>query len=124
MQAGNTEAAAPAGFPQAEKSEAAVTQQCLFENADVEISPLTGLRFRLEREYAHGCCKNIASIHAAKGPRAAELRCADCGKHRGWLPRATASWLLDVLAFWPEANHETHVLRNVKATDPRDSGLW
>jgi hypothetical protein len=86
--------------------------------------PLAGLRLRLEGEYAHGCCKNEAIVHAGKGPHAAELRCADCGKHCGWLPRGAANWLLDVLSFWPEAKQRTHTLRNVKATDPRGSGLW
>jgi hypothetical protein len=85
---------------------------------------LTGLRLKLEGDYAKQCCKNEAIVHAGKGPHAAELRCANCRKHCGWLPKAAASWFLDVLAFWPEAKQETHILRNVKATDPRGSGHW
>src|SRR5262249_20876756 len=97
--------------------------QCLFEDAEVEgqreVSPLDGLRLRLEGQYAQGCHNNIAIIRVGKGLHVAELRCAGCGKHCGWLPKAAANWLLDILAFWPEAKKETHVLRNVKATHPR-----
>src|SRR5262245_13066957 len=124
MQAGNAEAATSAGLPQTTKSEAVVTQECLFEDAEVKTSSLTGLRLRLEGEYARGCCKNIAIVHAGKGPNAAELHCTDCGTHCGWLPKAAANWLLDILAFWPEAKREMHVLRSVKGTDSRGSGLW
>jgi hypothetical protein len=123
MQAGNAEAATSAGLPRAAKSEALVTQQALLEEVEVETAPLTGLRLRLEGQYAHGCHNNIAIVHAGKAPHAAELRCAECGKHCGWLPKAAANWLLDILAFWPEAKNETH-LRHVKGTDPRGSGLW
>ena len=123
MQARNAEAAAPAGFSKSTKGKATVT---LFEDteAESEVSPLDGLRLSLEGAHAKACCNNIAIVHAGKGPHTAELRCADCGKHCGWLPKAAANWLLDILAFWPEAKNETHVLRNVKGTDPRGSGLW
>ena len=87
-------------------------------------TPLDGMRLSLEGAYAKACCNNIAIVRAGKGPHAAELRCADCGKHCGWLPKAAANWLLDILVFWPEAKNETHVLRNVKTTDPRGQGLW
>ena len=106
-----------------------MTQQSLFEkDPEAEspsvVSPLNGLRLRLEGKYLRGCHDNIAIVHAGKGPHAAELRCADCNKHCGWLPKPAANWLLDVLAHWPGAKNETHILRNVKATDPRDSGTW
>jgi hypothetical protein len=120
VQAGNAEAATSAGLPRGIEGGAAVTQQSLFQDG-IGASPLNGLHLRLEGEYARGCCKNVAIV--GKGPRA-ELRCADCGKHCGWLPKAAASWLLDVFAFWPEAKNETHALRNVKGTDPRGSENW
>jgi hypothetical protein len=123
MQARNAAVATSVGLLQASKSEADVTQRCLVEDAEVEgpseVSPLDGLRLRLEGEYARGCCKNVAIVHAGKGQHAAELRCAACEKHCGWLPKSAANWLLDILAFWPEAKTETQVLRNVKATHPR-----
>jgi hypothetical protein len=124
MQAGNAEAATSAGLPRGIEGRAAVTQQSLLRDAEIEDSPLNGLRLSLEGEYAKQCHKNIAVVHAGKGPHAAELRCADCGKHCGWLPKPAANWLLGVLAFWPEAKNETHILRNVKGTDPRGSRNW
>ena len=40
------------------------------------------------------CCDNLATIHPRPdGPHAAELRCAGCGKHRGWLPRVALDFL-------------------------------
>jgi hypothetical protein len=120
VQAGNAEATTAAGVSKGGKSRAIVT---LFEDTDAEsrsaVSPLDGLRLSLQGAYAESCCDNIAIVRAGKGPHAAELSCAVCGKHCGWLPKAAAKWLLDILAFWPEAKRETHVLRNVKATDPR-----
>jgi len=125
MQARNAEAATSAGLSRRIKGKATVT---LFEDTEggsqSEVSPLTGLRLRLEGKYASKCCKNIAIVHPGKGSHAAELRCADCSRHCGWLPRAAANWLLDVLAFWPNAKQETHILTNVKDSDPRGSGLW
>ncbi|GAB5501172.1 MAG: hypothetical protein PsegKO_34830 [Pseudohongiellaceae bacterium] len=39
-----------------------------------------------------GTCKNCGSasqtVHAGKGPHAAELRCRDCERHMGWLAKA------------------------------------
>jgi hypothetical protein len=118
MQAGNAAATAAPRLPQDRREEAAVTQQGVFEDAEVLTSPLTGLRLRLEGEYAQGCHNNIAIVHAGKGPNAAELRCANCSKQCGWLPKAAANWLLDVVASWPELKQETHTLRNVKTADP------
>ena len=40
---------------------------------------------RTDRE--RSCCENLATIHVGKGPHGAELRCAGCGRHRGWLPQ-------------------------------------
>jgi hypothetical protein len=78
-------------------------------------SPINGMRLRLERkEDKKGCCQNIAIIRAGKAPHVGELRCAECDRHRGWLPKEAANWLLTVLAFWPEAKNDVHVLRDTK----------
>jgi hypothetical protein len=125
MQAGNAATATSAGVFEGAKRRAIVT---LFEDTEAEsksaVSPLDGLRLSLQGAYTKACCDSVVIVGAGKGSYAAELRCADCGKHCGWLPKAAANWLLDILAFWPEARNETHVLRNVKGTDPRGSGLW
>ena len=78
-------------------------------------SPLHGLRLKLERK-ADGesrCCTDFAVVYAGKGPHTAELRCANCGSHRGWLPKEAASWLLTVLTHFPEARADVHAIRNI-----------
>jgi hypothetical protein len=42
------------------------------------------------------CCDNLATIHPRyDGPHAAELRCAGCDKHRGWLPKVALDFLAE-----------------------------
>ena len=65
-------------------------------------------RVRLDRtiDQRSTCCgNNVAIVHVGKGPHAAELRCADCGAHRGWLPKAIADFLMATISQfgWPEA---------------------
>jgi hypothetical protein len=52
---------------------------------------------RLERSIDHSnpCCGNLAFVYAGRGPHAAELKCAACGNHRGWLPKNALSFLLE-----------------------------
>jgi hypothetical protein len=56
-----------------------------------DASPLIGLKVKIER--ATACCANpdIATISRGAGTHYAELTCAACGVHRGWLSRKTAS---------------------------------
>jgi hypothetical protein len=94
-----------------------VKQPCLSE--DAETSPLHGLRFKLERKADHGCCTNFGVVHGGKKPYAAELRCAGCGSHRGRLPKEAANWLLVVLAHFPAAKTDVHIIRDTPATSAR-----
>jgi hypothetical protein len=96
-----------------------VKQQCLFEAA--EASRLHGLRLKLERkaDLKNGCCTNFAVVHAGKGPHTAELRCGNCGSHRGRLPKEAANWLLVVLARFPTAKTDVHVIQDTPATSAR-----
>jgi hypothetical protein len=50
---------------------------------------------RLERaiDRARPCCGNYATIHNAPPPHVAELRCAHCNQHRGWLAREAYSFI-------------------------------
>jgi hypothetical protein len=52
---------------------------------------------RLERsiDQAKPCCGNTAFVHAGHRPHVAELRCAVCGKHRGWLSKNALSFILE-----------------------------
>jgi hypothetical protein len=64
------------------------------------LSPLTGLRVQLDRpvDRERPCCHNICTIAPGKGPHAGELFCTSCGRHRGWLSKATAQWIESVIA--------------------------
>jgi hypothetical protein len=80
------------------------------------LSPLVGLKLKLERktDLKDACCKGSGIVHVGKKPHAAELRCSGCGKHKGWLDRLTVNRLLDVLAHFPEARNDVHVIRDQK----------
>lgn len=52
---------------------------------------LVQLDRRMDREKP--CCGNTATIGGGKGPHAAELRCAGCGRHRGWLPKSALDFV-------------------------------
>jgi hypothetical protein len=90
-------------------------QKELFSDAPPS-SPIDGMRLKLERkiDLQKPCCSNVAIVRAGKGPHASELRCAKCDSHRSWLPKEAANRLLTVLAFWPEAKIDVHVLRGSK----------
>jgi hypothetical protein len=42
------------------------------------------------------CCENLATIRPGNGPHGAELRCAGCGRHRGWLPKQAVDFLASI----------------------------
>src|SRR5690349_6995639 len=47
------------------------------------------------------CCENIAVVHARPtGVHAAELRCANCNAHRGWLRREAFEFLTEAVRLW------------------------
>jgi hypothetical protein len=77
-----------------------------------EIGKLDGLRFTLDRkrDRKDPCCKNEGVIHAVAG--VPEIWCAHCGMGRGELYPQAVEWMLNVLAFWPDAANETHTLRD------------
>jgi hypothetical protein len=53
------------------------------------------LLVRLDRttDRLHPCCDNLAVLRPGKAPHVAELRCANCNRHRGWLPKAVLDFL-------------------------------
>lgn len=59
---------------------------------------LFGMRVRLKAADDRPCCPNntVAVIGGPPGPHAAQLKCASCGAHRGWLSKDTVSWLIAV----------------------------
>lgn len=58
--------------------------------------PLRGFEIKLDRDIdrINRCCENRAIIHASKEPHGGELRCSGCDRHRGWLSKTTANFLL------------------------------
>ena len=94
---------------------AATCKKELFNDAP-PLSPIDGMRLKLERkiDLQKPCCSNTAIIRAGKGPHAAELRCAKCDSHRGWLPREAVNGLQVMIANFPEAKNDIHVFRDSK----------
>jgi hypothetical protein len=57
-------------------------------------NPVTpALRARLDQPLKT-CCGNVALVAPGKGPHAAELRCAGCDAHRGWLAKQAFASIL------------------------------
>lgn len=57
---------------------------------------LTGLPIKLARTIDRPCAEcgeRAVIIDAGAGSHAAALRCACCGRHRGWLPTTVADFL-------------------------------
>jgi hypothetical protein len=51
-------------------------------------------------DHAKPCCENLAIVHPRKGVHAAELRCANCNKHRGWMRKEAYTFLTEVARLW------------------------
>src|SRR6476660_6912051 len=67
----------------------------LFATAAEERGPLVGLAVQLPD--ACRCGRDVARIGPPAGPHLAELRCARCERHRGWLPRAAHRFLVETV---------------------------
>jgi hypothetical protein len=64
-------------------------------------APLQIVRLDRSIDRERPCCQNLATIRPTPdGPHAAELRCAGCQKHRGWLPREAMNFLAGVARLW------------------------
>ena len=66
-------------------------------NLHLLFSPI-GLRLKLDRtvDRLRPCCSNIATIDHGRAHHAAGLRCTQCGRFRGWLPRQGFQFLTDL----------------------------
>jgi hypothetical protein len=86
--------------------------------------PLIGLRIRLDRtkDVPCGACgQTDVVIGPGTGPHAASLRCASCGRHRGWLPSAFADFLADVISRFGRPS-QTITIRNSNSEFAATSG--
>jgi hypothetical protein len=64
------------------------------------MTDLLGLPIKLARTIDGPCaaCGDIAIvIGSSVGPHTASLRCARCDRHRGWLPKPVADFLIDLV---------------------------
>jgi hypothetical protein len=59
------------------------------------IDALIGLTLRLDRtaDRHNGCCEHRGVVRAGVAMHAYAIRCAKCGKHRGWIKQSTAELL-------------------------------
>lgn len=57
------------------------------------VAPPTLVRLDRSIDRQHPCCDNLAVAGPGKAQHAAELRCAACNKHRGWVPKAALDFL-------------------------------
>jgi hypothetical protein len=71
------------------------SQLNMFVATPEERSPLIGLTVRLPDHCR--CGSDVARIGPPVGPHLAELRCAHCGHHRGWLPRQAHQFLTETV---------------------------
>ena len=60
--------------------------------------PPIGLRLKLDRtiDRLRPCHDNIATVDHGRAHHCAGLRCCQCGRHRGWLPRESFEFLTDL----------------------------
>ncbi|HMF20574.1 MAG TPA: hypothetical protein VKG24_00390 [Pseudolabrys sp.] len=76
------------------------------------------LLVRLDRDMDREapCCTNIAECRPGRGPHAAELCCAGCGRHRAWLPRQALDFVTTTVSRFG-APAEPITLRNSSIGD-------
>jgi hypothetical protein len=62
------------------------------------MSAAAPMTVRLERtvDGQRPCCKNLAYVLCGHGPHAAALRCTECGRHRGWLPKSGLTFITEL----------------------------
>jgi hypothetical protein len=80
--------------------------------------PPIGLRLKLDRtvDRLRPCCSNIATVDHGRAHHAAGLRCTQCGRFRGWLPRQGFQFLTDLTRRYG-ASTEPIVLRDQQIGD-------
>jgi hypothetical protein len=87
---------------------------------------LTGLRIQLERtkDVPCGVCgQTVVVIGNGAGPHVASLRCASCDRHRGWLTKEIADFLVGTISRfgWPS---EDITIRNPEFAQANATALW
>jgi len=60
------------------------------------VTPVLLVRLDRQIDRDKPCCDNVAIVGPGKAQHAAELRCANCDAHRGWLRREALDFLTDL----------------------------
>ena len=87
---------------------------------------LAGLRIQLERtkDVPCGVCgQTVVVVGKAAGPHVASLHCATCDRHRGWLPKTIADFLVETISRfgWPT---EAITIRNPEFAQANTTAHW
>ena len=87
---------------------------------------LAGLRIQLERtkDVPCGVCgQTVVVVGKAAAPHVASLHCATCDRHRGWLPKTIADFLMETISQfgWPP---EPITIRNPEFAQANATTLW
>src|SRR6476620_8700506 len=95
-------------------------------NTQTDASLLAGLRIQLERtkDVPCGVCgQTVVVVGKAAGPHVASLDCATCDRHRGWLPKTIANFLMETISRfgWPT---EAITIRNPEFAQANATALW
>jgi hypothetical protein len=86
-----------------------------------DASLLAGLRIRLERtkDVPCGVCGHtVVVVGKAAAPHVASLHCASCDRHRGWLPKTIADFLMETISRFGRRN-EAITIRNPEFAQAR-----
>jgi hypothetical protein len=91
----------------------------------VDVTPLVGLRIRLTRTIDAPCAvcgESVVVVGHGAGPHVAALHCMACSRHRGWLPKAIAEFLLAAVSQfgWPP---EAILIRNPEFVRTNEAAL-
>src|SRR5262245_27360064 len=73
-----------------------------------QMRPLYGMRIKLERKVddVEPCCSQFGIVRDE-----GRIRCAGCGRPRGELQTEIATWLLTLLAHFPDAKKSVPIIR-------------
>ena len=81
----------------------------LFTTTSEERGPLAGLAVRLPD--ACRCGYDVARIGPPAGPHLADLRCARCERHRGWLPRQAHRFITETIRLFGKPTEPIRIQR-------------
>jgi hypothetical protein len=63
-----------------------------------QADPLLRITIELRRtcDLADPCCDQVGRLGPGKGPHEYEIRCSNCERQRGWMPKQASAWLQQI----------------------------